>query len=107
MKMVIPSLFLRSVIAVLAAIGISIVGNAAELPGRIVDIVSWAVVLALPAVVISLWILLTALRVKRRSIKNKIEGCDGDRLLWRASLLGYAGAAIVGGIGVFYFPNAF
>jgi hypothetical protein len=107
MKMVIPSLFLRGPLAVLAAIAVSFIAGLIGLPSSFSDAVAWTLVFALPCVAIALWFALLLWRLGRASIHEVLTPERGHVPLMYVSALGYAAAAAVGVIGPIFRPDLF
>ena len=105
--MVIPSVFLRSVLAVLIAIVLSLISGMANLPAALSNIVSWTLVFTIPCVGFAMWVALLYWRLRHAGIHELLAPGRGHLPLMYVSLAGYALATVVSAIGVLAFPEAF
>lgn len=107
MQIITPSVFLRTVVGVLIAFGLTILGRAVGFPEVATDIVGWAVALAVPSVGIAMWIALFIVRLSSRSIRATLDSDDSRMFLWAVSGVGYVISTTVAAIGVLAFPDRF
>ena len=107
MELIIPSTYLRAVIGVLVGIGVNVLGRLADLDSTLLDMISWTLVLAIPCVAVSVWVLLLLRRIRKQPIRAVTDIDSGPLVLFRASLAGYAVSATTGVLGVAFFPQHF